>query len=146
MESLKNYTSKVPVSKTLVLIEEELVSIGANRIVKEYESGKVASLAFVYKLGGNDIPFMLPVNHESTYKHLINGRKKITTSQQKQLASQAERTAWKNLYDWVRAQVVLIKLSQVDFMQVFLPFAYDYSTNTTLYDRIKGQDFKLLNN
>ncbi len=143
---MKNYTSKVPASKSLSMIEEELVSVGANRIVKEYGADKkIASVAFVYNLNGTDVPFMLPANTDRTYQKLIEGKKNPSATQKKQIRGQAERTAWKNVYDWVRAQVVLIELAQVEFMQVFLPFAYDYENRQTFFDRMKDQNFKLLN-
>lgn len=145
MSNLKNYTSKVPVSKTLSDIEDELVSIGAKRIIKEYnDQHKVESIVFAYQHNGSLVNFLLPAKVDSTYQHLIDKKKKVTPSQSKTIYAQAERTAWKNIYDWVRAQVVLIKLNQVEFMQVFLNFAYDYQTNKTFYDTLKEGGLKSL--
>lgn len=44
----------------------------------------------------------------------------------------------------MRAQVVLIQLDQVEFMQVFLPFAYDYQAQLSYYDKVKASGYNLL--
>lgn len=80
MKNIKNYTSKVPVSQSLVKIEEELVSIGANRIVKEYDADRrLASIAFSYRLGDVDVPLTPPNGNSSAPRRNVPpGRTSMT--------------------------------------------------------------------
>ena len=147
---MKNYTSKVPAAQSIMNIERELVSIGANRIVKDYdEHSKVNSIAFVYHdpSSGEVMSFQLPANVYSTWQVMSKEKSTSTKAANKKMMDQAERTAWKNVHDWVRAQVVLIQLRQVEFMQVFLPFALvNIDHGTTVYDVLKGRELSNLLN
>jgi hypothetical protein len=60
------------------------------------------------------------------------------------IAEQAERTAWSLLRDWVHIQVTMIQMQQAEAMQIFLPYAYDGKNNQTLFEKLKGNGFKLL--
>jgi hypothetical protein len=43
--------------------------------------------------------------------------------------------AWRNIRDWVMAQLALYETELVDMLQVFLPFATDLK-GQTLYDKM----------
>ena len=45
---------------------------------------------------------------------------------------QAERTAWRNVRDWVLAQMAIIEAGMVDIQEVFLPYMTN-SQGQTLY-------------
>ena len=57
---------------------------------------------------------------------------------------QSERTAWKLISEWVEIQASMIKMEQVELVEVFLPYAYNLSSDTTLYQSIKEGGFKML--
>ncbi len=60
------------------------------------------------------------------------------------IRAQAERTAWKNLLEWVEIQLLLIRLEQVEFMEVFLPYIYDGRRKATFYELTRDSGFKML--
>lgn len=52
---------------------------------------------------------------------------------------QAERTAWRNVRDWVLAQVALIESCDVPIDQVFLPYLTDGNGQTLYQAYLSGQ-------
>lgn len=78
---------------------------------------------------------------ESVLKSQIKRPKPETYAR---IAKQAERTAWKILSDWVEIQTSLIELQQVDFLEIFISYAYDHLKDETYYDKIKNNGFKQL--
>jgi hypothetical protein len=52
------------------------------------------------------------------------------------------RVAWRNIRDWVMAQLALYETEIVDMPQVFLPFATD-AKGHTLYDKMIEGKFLL---
>ena len=43
---------------------------------------------------------------------------------------QAERTAWRNVRDWIMAQMAIIEAGQVEMEEVFLPYLTDRQGRT----------------
>ena len=58
------------------------------------------------------------------------------------MEKQARRTAWRNIKDWLDAQMALIETEQVKLEEIFLPYMTDGS-GKTLYEYMKEGDFKL---
>jgi hypothetical protein len=50
--------------------------------------------------------------------------------------------AWRNIRDWVLAQLALYKTENVEMPQVFLPFATD-ARGKTLYEKVVTKQFLL---
>lgn len=142
--SVKNYTSSVSVDRSVSLIEKALVQGGATHIAKIYEDGKLAGLTFQLSLNSHPMIFRLPANVKKVQKLFMNQVKRPRAQTEKRTWEQAERTAWKLLHDWVDVQVSLIKIEQVEFMQVFLPYVYDPIRDQTFYERLKESGFKAL--
>lgn len=146
--NIKNYTSEVPASHSIAAAEDVLISVGARNIMKEYNSlGKIDSLVFSIPKPGNAgvIAFKLPSNQTGIEKLLLKKyRYSPNKTQIDNAKAQAERTAWKNIKEWVELQATMIRLEQAETIQVFLPYAYDYESNETLFQKIKGNGFKAL--
>lgn len=146
--NIKNYTSTVPASRSIAAAEETLISIGARNIMKEYNGfGKVDCLVFsIPKPNGEGvIAFKLPSNRNGIMKLLLKAYKySPNKTQVENVEIQAERTAWKNIKEWVELQAVMIKLEQVETIQVFLPYAYDVQKHETLFEKIKHGGYKAL--
>ena len=53
---------------------------------------------------------------------------------------QAERIAWRNVKDWIAAQLALVETEQAAMEQVFLPYLLDQE-NRTLSQRIAESNF-----
>jgi len=62
--------------------------------------------------------FCLPANVEGV--RAVFARQKVKFKE-----GQAERTAWRNIRDWVLAQMAIIEAGQVELEEVFLPYLTD---------------------
>jgi hypothetical protein len=145
---IKNYTSAVPVERTIARIEQALAKAGAASVVKEYgPAADVAALKFDIDVGGSSVTVHLPVNARALASRLHDDfcarqrrvRREYTAED---FLPQAERTAWKLMQDWVEVQLSLIALKQADFLAVFLPYVYNSATRTTFYERLKASGMR----
>lgn len=145
---MKNYTSEVPVSRTIARIEEVLAKAKIRNIMKDYLGERVAALYFTLpnpKRPAESIPVRLPVEVQAVYTILRKGyseRTKFTKEREERLKDQAARTAWKLMQDWVEVQLSLIELGQVVALQVFLP--YVWFGDKTYYERLEAKAFSAL--
>jgi len=129
---IKNYTSTVPVSRSVQHIEDRLVKHGAQKIVKEYDQDKkLAAICFTLMLNGREIPFKIPARVANVEKMLRGSVRRPTSGTYERIAEQAERSAWKLVSDWVDIQISLVELQQVEFMEVFLPYVYSPADRLT---------------
>jgi hypothetical protein len=143
--NLMNYTSTVPASRSISYIEAKLAGHGAKQIVKYYDEGcRVSSIAFMMMMEGIEIPFKLPARVEKCELVLKSRVRKPRADTFKRIAEQAERTAWKIVSDWIDAQMAMIELSQVEFMEVFLPYLFNCTKNQTYFESIKERGYKAL--
>lgn len=114
-----NYTTKVPVSRTIAAIQGLLVEAGARSIMANYDdSGNTVGLMFAVHTPYGMRTFTLPVNAESVEKVLRRQR----VPSQYQTPEHSERVAWRILKDWVEAQLAIIKTEMVTLDQVMLPY------------------------
>ena len=119
--AIKNYTSGVDVFTSLGEIQGALAGHGARQIMVEYdEKGRPTGVTFSIDTPTGRRGFMLPANIDGVL--LVFKQQKIKDDR-----DQAERTGWRNLRDWVLAQMAII--------EVFLPYLTDGHGNTlyTLY-------------
>jgi hypothetical protein len=145
--AIKNYTSEVNPAVSISKIEHLLSSAGATDISKSYANGECVSIKFRIVIETTPRFFELPAKVEAIYNIFMNDRiKKNDPVVKRACAEQARRTAWKIISDWVEIQITMIKMEQAEVAQVFLPYAYDPQSDTTLYDRIKKGGYKLLSN
>ena len=142
---LKNYTSDVPVGRTIARIEECLMKAGATGILKDFSSGRVSALCFKLPLPqatGKEIAIRLPTNEEAIYTVLSSFVRRPRAGTEERLRDQASRTAWKLMQDWIEVQLSLIQMKQADALQVFLP--YVWNGKQTFYQSLSESKFKML--
>lgn len=144
--ALKNYTTDIPAEKSIAEIEKNLAANGVNRVMKEYgPTGKVERLTFSIKIVDRDLPFQLPAKVSRVLEMLHVQRAEAQRKRQRHLPqaneSQAERTAWRILRDWVDAQMALVQIGQATLPEVFLPYLYDMEKAETLYERLQRTKF-----
>lgn len=155
---LKNYTSEVPVSKTIHRIEQVLIRCGVTGIMKEYKGteGEIVAVTFQIEAPSGKITIRLPADKEKALEALwsdyVDGDKLNTkgdaiecwgTRKKKRrvdFVDQASRTAWKIVQDWIEVQMSMIQMKQADTLQVFLPYVYD--GKRTFYQVLKESNFK----
>lgn len=141
MIPIKNYTSDVPVSRTISRIEELLAKCGASHIAKEYNTrGTVKALQFMIMAGTQQHVIKLPSNPEKVFLALKAKVSKPTDATIKRLREQSEKTSWKLQQDWVEVQLSMIALGQAEMLQVFLP--YVFNGRETYYEALSARGFK----
>ncbi|HYT45206.1 MAG TPA: hypothetical protein VEP90_22960 [Methylomirabilota bacterium] len=144
---LKNYTSEVPVERTLQNILAILNKNGADKVTIEYASGNPSAVTFTIKTEKGMLPVKLPARIENV-ERLIYSQKKPRYSWQEQEPltekekAQVRRTAWKNIYDWIAAQLALVETSMVKIEEVFLPYMQDRE-GITFFEHMEERSFLL---
>lgn len=142
--NIKNYTSETPVFRSIERIEKRLVDIGAKSVVKEYDSNKkIVGITFCIDINNSTVAFKMPAQVEKVFNLFWKHANPHRANKQKYL-EQAERTAWKNVSEWIDIQASLVMMEQADFIQVFLPYAIT-KEGETVYDSFKKNPTKLLN-
>jgi hypothetical protein len=129
--AIKNYTTKVPASRSIQEIQDSLVEHGAIGFQMIYEkgTGKISSLQFILDVKGKEIPFSLPVNWR-----LFQEVMKQEGNKRYMEEDYCYRVAWRCIQNWVLAQMALYETEMVDLPQVFLPFAMN--GQKSLYDSV----------
>lgn len=137
--AIKNYTTKVPANRSIEQIQSSLISHGATGILLKYEqgTGRIEALQFVMKIKDSNVSFSLPVNWRLFQEVL-----KQQDVRRWDDDDFAYRVAWRNIRDWVLAQMALFETQMVELPQVFLPFATD-SSGETLYQKVAQGGFLL---
>ncbi len=141
---VKNYTSNVPVSRTIARIEQVLAQAGVTNISKNFHQGRVVALIFQVpaKTRSGFVWVKLPVDATAVYASLRASVKRPRRGTEDRLMDQADRTAWKLMEDLVRVQLSLIQLQKRDLVEIFLSYIYD--GEQTFYERLKSNGFKQL--
>ena len=123
--AIKNYTSEVDCYKSLGEIQSALAKAGASKIMIDYDGGKPIAITFAMNTAQGIRGFLLPACFEGTERVFKKQKLKIDPAQ-------IERTAWRNVRDWVLAQVALVESADIQVDQVFMPYLTD-GKGTTLY-------------
>jgi len=125
-----NYSTTVPVLRTVGQVQALLVQAGARAIVAEYdEVGNVVGMSFTVQGPFGMQAFTLPVKAERV--RAVLQRQKVT--HRFQTPEHAERVAWRILKDWVEAQLALLQTEMVTLDQVMLPYMRT-RTGQTVYE------------
>lgn len=134
--AIKNYSSKVDVYTSLGEIQGALAKDGARKIVIDYdETGDPIGLTFGLLVEGQILGFQLPANIDGVLAAFK--REKIKVDRE-----QAKRTAWRNIRDWVLAQMAFVEAGNVQADEVFLPYLTD-GRGTTLYTAFRSGQLAL---
>lgn len=144
--NIKNYTSTVEASKSMLRIEELLVEIGATNINKQYKEKLCTGITFLlYDIQlQQTLAFQLKAQVEECFAVLWKEVKRPQSNTKEILTKQASRTAWKLLSDWTEIQCSMILLKQAKPLQMFLPFVYDVKSNETFFEKVSKGNLKLL--
>ena len=122
---IKNYTTKIGVGQSLGEIQDALARNGAQKIMIDYEGGIPISLTFAFSTKNGLQGFQLPANMAGVAK-AFEGQKVRADKEQ------VMRTAWRNIRDWIMAQMAFIEAGNVQTDEVFLP--YLSNGKRTLYE------------
>lgn len=141
---IRNYTSSVPVERSIMEIERLLVEAGASHIGKVYENGQLFGFNFQFFINEHPLIFKLPCRAEAVAKVLKGDYKRPRASTFRNIEEQARRTAWKLLLDWVSVQISMIRLEQAKAEEIFLPYLMNPNTGDTLFQQMEKGGFKML--
>ena len=143
---LKNYTSEVPVDRTVSRIEAVLMKAGADGITKTYREGELFSIGFTIPgaTKGSSMTVRMPARVDAVERVLTGEVRRPSKATKERVRRQAARTAWKLMQDWIEVQVSLIELQQVDVVQVFLPHPPRWTAD--VLREYQGRVFKALEN
>lgn len=132
-------TTQISPRKSVNEIQELLVAYGATAILTEYDNGEVIAVSFKHKTGDIEIPYRLPSSWQEVKKLLAKARRSSSN-----IDAEAKRIAWRQTRRWVEAQLAYIQTNQVKFEQVFLAYMQVGLGSETLYERLEGNRFRML--
>lgn len=129
--AIKNYTSGVSAGTSLGEIQEALARNGASKIMVDYDGkGNPTAVTFAIMTAEGPRGFVLPANIDGVIAAFQ--RQKVKAD-----VEQAKRTAWRNVRDWVLAQMAFIEAGNAQIEEVFLPYLTD-GQGRTLFQAYKA--------
>lgn len=143
--AIKNYTTTVEVHKSLGEIQNALARHGARKIMVDYDGdGHPVGITFGIETPDGPRGFLLPANVDGVKE--VFSRQKVRAPEE-----QAERTAWRNIRDWIMAQMAIVEAGQVEIQEVFFPYLTDgkghtvyqlYQDGKLALERGSGKDYE----
>lgn len=137
---IKNYMTKIPACQTVGEIQGILAAHGARKVMMDYtDSGRVEAVTFALMLNQQLVGFRIDARPEGVKKAMEKDKQKCT-------AEQAEMIAWRNVKDWIAAQIALVETEQAFMEEIFLPYLVVSQSNEppkTLYTKFKERQFLL---
>ena len=131
--AIKNYTTKVDVFVSIGEIQASLARHGARKIIIDYDAdAQPVSVSFAMETRFGAQGFTLPAMIEGTQEVFAQQRIKADKRQ-------AAMTAWRNIRDWVLAQMALVESCSVPVEQIFLPYLVDNNGRTLYAAYCSGQ-------
>jgi hypothetical protein len=135
---LKNYRSGMSVQRIFENLNKVLATHGARQISYDYDGlGKATGLSFSIQTPRGMRTIRVPTRVERVAEVLKRQRAEGWTK-----PDQAYRTAWKNIHDWVVAQMALLDTEMVKLEEIFLPYMVDAS-GQTFYEAIERRGYSL---
>jgi hypothetical protein len=122
-----NYSTNIPVARTVGEVQGLLAEHGADAIAVSYRDKVPVGITFTLAGPGGGRAFSLPVNVDGVHQVLAEQHRtgKIKSHVSKAAVTspeQAARVAWRVLKDWVEAQLAIIEASMATLEQVMLPY------------------------
>jgi len=130
-----NFTTAVPVSRSVAEVTKLLVKGGATSIMSRYaDDGAITGLSFTVATDLGPRAFQLPVNADSVTQALVRDPR---VPRRSKTSAQGERVAWRILKDWIEAQLAIIEAGMVKLDEVMLPYMVD--NGVTVYELYRTQ-------
>lgn len=135
---IKNYTTKIAAAQTMGEIQGILASHGARKVMMDFsESGDAEAVTFALMLNNRLVGFRLTAKPEGVIRVMKKEGQNCTKEQ-------ATRIAWRNIKDWISAQIALVETEQASMQEVFLPYLVISKGDTppmTLYEQFEQQKY-----
>lgn len=148
-----NYTTAVPVARTVGEVQQLLAEAGADAVATRYQDRQPVGVSFLLDTAHGQRHFDLPVNVVGVHKMLIEqGRTGQLKARPKGQArsvlttpEHAVRVAWRIAKDWLEAQLALIQAGMATLDQVMLPYLR-VESGRTLYEAYRFNEQRALEN
>ncbi len=146
--TIKNYTSEIPLEKIFSELQKTLAANGAKQISYDFsDDGKIHGIAFAINVHDRLIRIRLPARIEQAQTVLKRQWDEGTISHKRGRENiygyeQAYRVAWRNILDWVQAQMAPITIGMAKMEEIFLPYMLD-NQGRTLFERVEHRGFLL---
>ena len=146
--AIKNYTADIDINKIFAELQNTLGKHGAKQISFDYDNdGRIQSVQFVIKANDRFIPVRLPARVEKAQTVLKRQWEAGIISHKRGKEKtygyeQAYRVAWRNILDWVQAQMALLEIGMAKMEEIFLPYMQDRQ-GVTFFERMEQRGFLL---
>lgn len=128
----------MPIDRIFTNIQKSLVSHGARQIMFSYnDDGTAEGITFMVMTPQGTLPVRLPARINQVEMILYG-----TNDLDEKRKMQAYRTGWKNIHDWVDAQMALLETGMVKIEEVFLPYIM-VSKDVSMFQKLEGSKFLL---
>lgn len=136
-----NYTTKIPVTKTVGEVQDLLVKHGASRIAVDYSDGQPTGITFAVTTVHGPRLFTLPVDVDAMQRLLAKDRPSGGMSLAAfRTREHAARVAWRVIKDWLAAQLTLVQTEMAALDQVMLPYLHADQSGRTLYAAYRDRE------
>lgn len=147
-DKIKNFSSSIPIDRTIMTIEKMLANHGVISIHKEYgDFGVPSKIVFVVKEREDTFPVKIPVNVdgmiEAFKQQVKEGLLTKKYSEMPWCREQAARTAWRNALDLIEIMLWHVYMRQASMKEVFLPWVYSEKLDSTIYEYLEEKQFDL---
>ncbi len=137
-----DYTTEVPVIRTLAQIEDALAKGGASSVTKKYDdNGMPIAVEFEIQTKFGVRSIRLPANVQAIY-YILAGDGYQNETNKARLQQRANKIAWRIILRWVQAQMAIIQTEMVDLSEVLLPYMIT-SGNKTMYQELVDRQLLL---
>jgi hypothetical protein len=125
-----NYTTAVPVARTVGEAQAMLAAAGAASVAVHYEGGEPCGLSFQLRTPHGPRNFTLPVNVDGVRAMLVKASKdgKLRSDGYRvakfETREHAASVAWRVIKDWVEANLALIEAEMTTLETVMLPYLH----------------------
>lgn len=131
---IKNYTTSIPAVQTVGEIQGILAAHGARKVMLDYgDNGTVTAITFALDCGDVKQAYRLEARPHGVLAAMAKSKTKCD-------GVQAEKIAWRNVKDWIAAQVALVETEQATMDELFLPNIVGHN-DQTLYEAYKSGHF-----
>lgn len=135
---IANYSTDVPVSRTLGHVMGMLASAGASSITQHVgEGGAIIGIEFGINTEQGWRGYRMPVRIDGVHAALRADR----LPPRQQTREHAARVAWRIAHDWLRAQVALIEADMATLPEVMFPYAL-LDRNTTAFEAFQMRELE----
>src|SRR6185437_3173906 len=121
-----NYTTKIPVNRTVTECQSLLAAAGASSASVEFEDGKPVGLSFTLKTPHGPRYFSLPVDVAAMHAVLLKAERggQFTSAKKGAYTTRehAARVAWRVIKDWLEVVVALVAAKMATIDEVLLPY------------------------